>query len=718
METTTSQQIDLFLEKNLKSLAPGEFRMIDSGILAALRREAGESVTEEIVDEHLEKFVKSHEGYELVAHRQKMIAVQSLEDLLVSIDAGYGKNEKDQSLPLRAMVDGQGNVPGGLAVSPSRRTVDIGINIRQDRQRLVKEKLLASPASKNVVYISPQPHVNTQPESNYWIQPLRVPYVLADVLNENGISLTIVTDRQKETILNEIFRGGRSRTDKFKKETFINHDLPFHPQTGKKLRDSEFYLAPRLASDRVGESTANAILNAEPGSVVAANVSNMDLMGHAIKEKNPSPGDEFWKAGIEGVHAADDQVGRIMDAVRQRKGWLLVSSDHGMLEDLKVPGHTRTPVPLYLISFSNGFSEKPEVVKLEGTQDEVAPTILQILGLKIPKEMTGKPLLRNVQGDSRQVVTYVVLDGYAEGDPKYEWNLVSKAREQGFTRNLDALASKGTTVIHEASGLKAGVRGGQEDFKQNELLTRAELIRFAEKNSELKNLTIFDYTYKILRSRKMEVLTISENRSRLLEELRKNPFLNERSFVIEEQKRDSLTVFVVDPTQSGSTEFNHWTMGAGRVVTQPLVLADLAYVDGSAFKSQALKTALNIAKTNGYVNMDFLLQEAAIHSSQRQLYYLMNFFLANGVFKFYFDVAFDGRDEENGEGLKRLKTFLEAIRYFEWVFGKPVQVIFRRIEGRERMYQRAKDQDDVITNSANYLLFGPYAVIYRKTEKG
>ncbi|MBI4971959.1 MAG: hypothetical protein HZC17_09045 [Candidatus Omnitrophica bacterium] len=136
-------------------------------------------------------------------------------------------------------------------------------------------------------------------------------------------------------------------------------------------------------------------------------------------------------------------------------------------------------------------------------------------------------------------------------------------------------------------------------------------------------------------------------------------------------------------------------------------------MDGSAFQSEALGRALKVAKTNGFVNMDFILQEAAIHASQRQLYYLMNFFLKNGVSKFYFDIAFDGRDEENGEGLRRLKTLLDAVTYFEWIYARPVEVVIRRVEGRERMYQRAKDQEDVIRNSANYLLFGPYAVIYR-----
>lgn len=709
MKTVSPEKIDQFIEKKLGALKPGEFWVAEPQALSEL----GEDVTEELIEEHLDKFVKAHAGYELLAHGQKVIHVKSLDELLASIEEGYKKNEKDQSLPLRAMVDEMGKVPGGLATSSKPQTVDIGVNIRQDRQRLVKERLLVSLAAKNLVYISPQPHVNTQKETNYWIAPLRVPRVLADILDENGISLTIVTDRQKETILNEIFRGGRSRTDKFKKETFINHDLPLNPKTGKKLRDSEFYLAPRLSSDLVGQSTCEAVRKAEPGSVIVTNVSNMDLMGHAIKEKYPYPGDEFWKAGIEGVHAADDQIGCIMESVRKKKGWFLVSSDHGMLEDLKVPGHTRTPVPLYIVNFSSGEAAKPEVVKLEGTQDEVAPTILQILGLPIPKEMTGTPLLENIKGDRKQVVCYVVLDGYAEGDSKYEWNLVQKAREQGFTKNLDFLAKHGATIVHEASGLRAGVRGGEEDFKHGELLSRDQLITLAEKNQNLKDLVIHDYTNKVLRSKTVEILSISGDRNRMLHELRKNPFLNERWFALEESKGDKLVAFVVDPTQSGSTEFNHWTMGAGRVVTQPLVLADLAYVDGSAFKSVALQTAIAIAKTNGFVNMDMILQEAAIHASQRQLYYLMDFFLKNGVFKFYFDIALDGRDEENGEGLRRLKALLQAIRYFEWVYAKPVTVIIRRVEGRERMYQRAKDQEDVIRNSANYLLFGPYPVVYR-----
>ncbi|MBI4971960.1 MAG: hypothetical protein HZC17_09050 [Candidatus Omnitrophica bacterium] len=514
-------KLDQILETKLNGLKSGEYWVADAALLG---REIGETITGETLEERLGVYVKAHPGYQLLAHNQKVITVKSLAELVASIEDGYKKNEKDQSLPLRAMTDASGKVPGGLAVSSAPQTVEIGMNIRQDRQRLVKEKLLASPAAGKMIYISPQPHVNSQKPDSYWITPLRVPRVLADVLDENGIALTIVTDRQKETILNEIFRGGRSRTDKFKKETFINHDLPLNPKTGKKLRDSEFYLAPRLSSDLVGQSTAEAIETAAPGSVVVANVSNMDLMGHAIKEKNPKPGDEFWNAGIEGVHAADDQIGRLIEAVQKKKGWLLVSSDHGMLEDLKVPGHTRTPVPLYIVDFSSGSAVKPKVLKVEGTQDEVAPAILQILGLAVPKEMTGKPLLDQVKGDKNQVVAYIVLDGYAEGDAKYEWNLVERAREKGFMKNLDYLAKVGAVISHEASGLRAGVRGGEEDFGTGKRISREEFIAIIEKNPGIKNLLVYDYTYQVLRGKKQEVLSVQGDRNRLVREAKENPF--------------------------------------------------------------------------------------------------------------------------------------------------------------------------------------------------
>lgn len=706
--------LDDFLNQKLSALSKGDFWVADPQALAEIGNATGEPVSEEMLDEHLDHFLKDRPDFFLLASRQKLTPVRTLDELLESIEKGYKAGEKDQSLPLRAMTDESGKVPGGLADRAHSQVVDLGVNIRQDRQRLVKEKLLSSPAAKRLFYVSPQPHVNTQKDSNYWIQPLHVPRVLADILDESGHALTIVTDRQKETILNEIFRGGRARTDKFKKETFVNHDLPLHPKTAKKLRDSEFYLAPRLASDAVGKSACEAIENATPGGVIVVNISNIDLMGHAIKEKNPKPGDEFWQAGLEGIRAADDQVGRILESVKKVNGWLAVSADHGMLEDLKVPGHTRTPVPLYLVHFVDGKVEKPEVIKVEGTQDEIAPTLLQILGIKIPKQMTGKPLLKKFEGDSKQIVTYLVLDGYAEGDIAHEWNLVEKARKLGYTKNLDFLREYGATVMHEASGLRAGVRGGEEDFRPAELLSRGELYDLVDGNHEVRNLVVYDYTYKVLRSKKMELLRIEEDRDRILYELGENPFLNERWFSVDRYQQGTLSLYVVDPTQSGSTEFNHWTMGAGRVVTQPLVLADLAYLDGTAFKSKALKKALEIARKNGFVNMDFLLQEAAIHASQRQLYSLMDFFLKNGVFLFYMDVALDGRDEENGQGLARLKALEKAIQYFEGKYGRTVNVVIRRCEGRERMYQRAKDQEDVIRNSANYLLFGPYPVVVRK----
>ena len=104
-----------------------------------------------LAEDEVSEFLKTHSDYELLTHSRNVIKVRSLDELLGSIEEGYAKNEKDQSLPLRAMTDAEGNVPGGLALADASEVVDIGLNIRQDRQRPVKEKLLSSPAAKKLV---------------------------------------------------------------------------------------------------------------------------------------------------------------------------------------------------------------------------------------------------------------------------------------------------------------------------------------------------------------------------------------------------------------------------------------------------------------------------------------------------------------------------------------------------------------------------------------
>jgi 2,3-bisphosphoglycerate-independent phosphoglycerate mutase len=120
--------------------------------------------------------------------------------------------------------------------------------------------------------------------------------------------------------------------------------------------------------------------------VIIMNIANPDMVGHT----------GVMKAAIEAVHDTDVAVDRILDAVAKVDGVALITADHGNAELMFDPAtgqphtaHTTNPVPLILVDPHKRFGS----LRGGGALQNVAPTILAILGIDQPKEMTGQSLL-------------------------------------------------------------------------------------------------------------------------------------------------------------------------------------------------------------------------------------------------------------------------------------------------------------------------------------
>jgi 2,3-bisphosphoglycerate-independent phosphoglycerate mutase len=116
--------------------------------------------------------------------------------------------------------------------------------------------------------------------------------------------------------------------------------------------------------------------------LIVLNFANPDMVGHTGS----------LPAAIRAVETVDAGLGRIADAVVQQGGALLVTADHGNCELMRDPetggphtSHTTNPVPLLLIGAPGTLSE--------GRLADLAPTLLQLMGLEQPGEMTGRSLL-------------------------------------------------------------------------------------------------------------------------------------------------------------------------------------------------------------------------------------------------------------------------------------------------------------------------------------
>ena len=119
--------------------------------------------------------------------------------------------------------------------------------------------------------------------------------------------------------------------------------------------------------------------------LVIANYANADMVGHTGN----------FEASVKACEVIDECLGKVVDAVQSKKGRAVITADHGNIEqlidyDTGMPhtAHTINRVPVILVD------ETRKQMKLrEGTAIDVAPTVLELLGITKPTEMTGRSLI-------------------------------------------------------------------------------------------------------------------------------------------------------------------------------------------------------------------------------------------------------------------------------------------------------------------------------------
>jgi len=142
-------------------------------------------------------------------------------------------------------------------------------------------------------------------------------------------------------------------------------------------------LQPEMNSEKLSAELDLAI-RSHQFDVIICNVANPDMVGHT----------GIMKAAIAAVEAVDRCIGIVMAAVQSTGGEMLVTADHGNVEQMKDhqtgqshTAHTTNPVPLVYLG------RKAEAID-GGALKDIAPTMLHLLGIRPPVEMTGHCLLK------------------------------------------------------------------------------------------------------------------------------------------------------------------------------------------------------------------------------------------------------------------------------------------------------------------------------------
>ncbi|MGF1501671.1 MAG: 2,3-bisphosphoglycerate-independent phosphoglycerate mutase [Paracoccaceae bacterium] len=204
------------------------------------------------------------------------------------------------------------------------------------------------------------------------------PEALANTLGEwvaaQGLAQFRLAETEKYPHVTFFLNGGRE-------EPFAGEDraMPSSP----KVRTYD--LAPEMAAEEVADRLVEAIRARYP--LIVVNFANPDMVGHT--------GD--LAATIRACETADRCLGRALAAVEDAGGALLLTADHGNAECMTDPAggphtaHTTNPVPVSLVDFRAGAARR----LAHGRLADLAPTVLALMGLAQPAEMTGRSLLED-----------------------------------------------------------------------------------------------------------------------------------------------------------------------------------------------------------------------------------------------------------------------------------------------------------------------------------
>jgi 2,3-bisphosphoglycerate-independent phosphoglycerate mutase len=209
--------------------------------------------------------------------------------------------------------------------------------------------------------------------------------------------------------------------------------------------------APEMSIDGVEAAVSEKIAQVA-WQVVIANFPNVDVVGHIENEG----------AILRAVEAVDAAAGRVVAQARRAGMTVVVTAHHGTVEKWLYPdgavdtGHTDSPVPFAVIT-PNG----PVALRAGGGLIDVAPTVLELLGIPKPTLMTGSSLMVQRVSLSAGRLLLLILDGWGHRADNFG-NLIAKARTPFMDELLSRFPHTTLAASGEAVGLPPGTVGNSE----------------------------------------------------------------------------------------------------------------------------------------------------------------------------------------------------------------------------------------------------------------
>ena len=292
-------------------------------------------------------------------------------DPVQAVQNSYDNGVTDEFM-LPAVIAGGDTVKAGDSV--------IFYNFRPDRAREITRTFVDDDFSgferRNgrfpVTYICMTQYDATMPNVDVAFKPQKLVNTLGEYLSNNGLTQLRIAETEKYAHVTFFFNGGVEKQYEGEDRILV-----------KSPAVATYDMQPHMSAYEVTEKCVEAIKSGKY-DVVILNFANCDMVGHT----------GVFDAAVKAVEAVDWGVKKVSDAIAEMGGVTCITADHGnadrMIDRDGTPftAHTTNPVPFCVV----GYDECKEL-RAGGVLADIAPTMLDIMGLPQPEEMTGKSMI-------------------------------------------------------------------------------------------------------------------------------------------------------------------------------------------------------------------------------------------------------------------------------------------------------------------------------------
>lgn len=292
-------------------------------------------------------------------------------DAVTAVQSGYDRGETDEFIK-PTVIDGvNGNVKDGDGI--------FFFNFRADRARQLTRAFITDDFSgfdrgdKPDVKFITMTFYDSSFSSKIAFEPQVLKNILGEVLSRHGLKQLRIAETEKYAHVTYFFNGGEEKVFEGEKRALIESpkDVATYDQK------------PSMSVYEVTERFRKEISDVD---VAVMNFANPDMVGHS----------GILEAAVEACKAVDECLGEVIRIADEHNAVLCVTADHGnaeQMKDLKTgqphTAHTLNPVPFII------YNRKCRLTEKTGKLADIAPTVLELLGIRQPAEMTGKSLLDN-----------------------------------------------------------------------------------------------------------------------------------------------------------------------------------------------------------------------------------------------------------------------------------------------------------------------------------